>query len=157
MEIHLLYINPGRNAKKVMEDSREKVATAINAEANEIVFTGSGTESNNMAIRGAAHSYKHRGNHIITSKIEHPSVLETCEALEKEGFELTYINADENGIIKLDELEKAITDKTIMITIMYANNEIGTIQPMKEIGLLAKKKNIIFHTDAVQAVRNVRN
>ena len=146
----------GRNAKKGIEDSREKVAKAINADPMEIYFTGSGSESDNMAIRGVAYANKNKGNHIITSKIEHPAVLETCKALEKEGFIVTYINVNENGIIDINELNKAITDKTILITIMFANNEIGTLQPIKEIGEIAKQNNIIFHTDAVQAVGNIK-
>ena len=151
MEILLLYTPLGRAAKKAIEDAREKVAKALNAEPTEIFFTGSGTESNNMAIRGVIR--QHKGNHIITSKIEHPAVLETCKALEKDGFKITYINVNEHGIIDLNELKQAITDETALITIMYANNEIGTIQPIKEIGTIAKKHNILFHTDAVQAVR----
>jgi len=147
----------GRSAKKGVEDAREKVANALNAEALEIYFTGSGSESNNMAIRGVANAYKNKGNHIITSKIEHPAVLETCKALEKEGFKITYINVNENGIINLAELEQSITSETILITIMYANNEIGTVEPIKEIGEIAKKNNVLFHTDAVQAVRKYKN
>ena len=141
----------GREAKKAIEDSRERIAKVLNSESIEIIFTGSGSESDNMAIRGVVNA--NEGNHIITSKIEHPAVLETCRALEKDGFKVTYIGANENGIVNLPELEQAITEETVLITIMYANNEIGTIQPIKEIGAIAKKNNIIFHTDAVQAVR----
>lgn len=146
----------GRNAKKAVEASREKIAKVLNAKTNEIYFTAGGSESDNTAIKGVAYANREKGNHIITSKIEHPAVLETCKFLEREGFEITYINVDENGIIKLDELENAITDKTILISVMFANNEIGTIQPIKEIGEIAKKHKVFFHTDAVQAVGNVK-
>jgi len=146
----------GRNAKKAVEEARGKVASALNAEPTEIYFTAGGSESDNMAIRGVATANKKKGNHIITSKIEHHAVLEACKALEKEGFEVTYLDVDEYGTVKPEQLKEAITDKTILITIMYANNEIGTIQPIKEIGEIAKENNIIFHTDAVQAVGNIR-
>ncbi len=146
----------GRENKKAIEDSREKVAQILNCEPNEIYFTSGGSESDNTAIRGIAYSYKNKGNHIITSKIEHPAVLETCKQLEKEGFEVTYIGVNKNGIIDLEELEKSIKSTTILITIMFANNEIGTIEPIKEIGEIARKNNIIFHTDAVQAVGSVK-
>ena len=142
----------GRENKKAIEEAREKVAKVLNCEPSEIYFTAGGSESDNTAIRGIAYSYKNKGNHIITSKIEHPAVLETCKQLEKEGFEVTYVGVDENGIIKLDELESAIKPTTTLITVMFANNEIGTIQPVKEIGEIARKNNIAFHTDAVQAV-----
>lgn len=145
----------GRENKKVVEDSREKIAKILNCEPNEIYFTSGGSESDNTAIRGIAYSYKNKGNHIITSKIEHPAVLETCKQLEKEGFEVSYIGTDENGIVDLEELKKEIKQATTLITIMFANNEIGTIQPIKEIGEIAKKNNIIFHTDSVQAVGSV--
>ncbi len=146
----------GRESRKIIEDSREKVAQILNCEPNEIYFTSGGSESDNTAIKGIAYSYLKKGNHIITSKIEHPAVLETCKQLEKEGFEVTYIGVKENGIIDLDELKEAIKPQTILITIMYANNEIGTLQPIKEIGKIAKDHNIIFHTDAVQAVGNIQ-
>ncbi len=142
----------GRENKKAIEEAREKVAKVLNCEPSEIYFTAGGSESDNTAIRGIAYSYKNKGNHIITSKIEHPAVLETCKQLEKEGFEVTYVGVDENGIIKLNELESAIKPTTTLITVMFANNEIGTIQPVKEIGEIARKNNIAFHTDAVQAV-----
>ena len=142
----------GRNAKKAVEDSREKIAKVINAKPEEIYFTAGGSESDNTIIIGIAYEYKNKGNHIITSKIEHPAVLETCKQLEKEGFEVTYLDVDENGIVKLEELKNSIRKDTILITIMFANNEIGTIQPIKEIGKIAKENNIYFHTDAVQAV-----
>lgn len=146
----------GRNTRCAIEDAREKVAKAINAEPQEIYFTSGGTESDNTAIRGIAYSNKNKGNHIITSKIEHPAVLETCKQLEKEGFEVTYVNVDENGILKLDELKNSIKNTTTLISIMFANNEIGTIQPIEDIGKIAKENNIVFHTDAVQAIGSVR-
>ena len=153
MVIHLQYIVCGRSAKKAIEDARERIAKVLNADPNEIFFTGSGSESDNMAIRGIAYANKNKGTHIITSKIEHPAVLETCKALEKEGFKVSYIGVDEKGIVDLEELKEAVTDETILITIMYANNEIGTVQPIKNISNIAKSNNILFHTDAVQAVR----
>lgn len=146
----------GRQNRKAVEDAREKVAKALGCDASEIYFTAGGSESDNTAIRGIAYAYKNKGNHIITSKIEHPAVLETCKQLEKEGFEVTYIGVDENGIINLDELENAIKETTTLITIMFANNEIGTIEPAQQIGEIAKKHNVFFHTDAVQAVGTVR-
>lgn len=146
----------GRNAKKAIEQARSKVANCIVADPNEIYFTGCGSESDNTVIKGIARAYKEKGNHIITTKIEHPAILNTCKTIEKEGFKITYLSVDNNGEISLEELENAITNETILISIMFANNEIGTIQPIKEIGNIAKKHNIIFHTDAVQAVGNVR-
>jgi len=146
----------GRNSKKAIEEVREKVAKILNCEPNEIYFTAGGTESDNTAIRGIAYSYKERGNHIITSKIEHPAVLETCKQLEREGFEVTYLDVDSNGLIDTNQLLNSIKETTILITIMYANNEIGTIQPIKEIGIIAKEKGVFFHTDAVQAVGSLR-
>lgn len=145
----------GRDAKKAVEDSRKKVANAINANEKEIYFTASGSEADNTAIRGIAYAYKSKGSHIITSKIEHPAVLNTCKKLEKEGFEVTYIGVDKNGIIDLEELKNSIKDTTSVISIMFANNEIGTIEPIKEIAKIAKEHGVIFHTDAVQAVGNV--
>lgn len=146
----------GRKSKKAVEEARHKVARAIGAEAKEIYFTSCGSESDNLAIKGVAFANKEKGNHIITTKIEHPAVLHTCQHLEREGFKVTYLNVDSEGLINLNELEEAITPQTILISIMFANNEIGTIQPIKEIGAIAKKNNIYFHTDAVQAVGNVR-
>ena len=146
----------GRRNKRAIEEAREKVARAINAKPREIYFTGCGSESDNLAIKGIAHSLKTRGNHIITSKIEHHAVLNTCKTLEKEGFSVTYLKVDEDGLINLEELINAINDKTILISIMTANNEIGTIEPIKEIGQIAKEKNIYFHTDSVQAIGNMR-
>ena len=146
----------GRESRKAVEDAREKIAEAINAEPEEIYFTAGGSESDNTILRGIAYSYKEKGNHIITSKIEHPAILETCKQLEKEGFEISYVGVDKNGIINLEELENLIKKNTILISIMFANNEIGTIQPVEEIGKIAKRHNIIFHTDAVQAVGSVK-
>lgn len=144
-----------RDTKKVIEIARERVAKILNANPNEIYFTGCGSESDNTALKGVAYANKDKGNHIITSKIEHPAILDTCKFLEKQGYEISYIDVDENGIIKLDELKKSIKDTTILISIMFANNEIGTIQPIKEIGEIAKERKIVFHTDAVQAVGNI--
>lgn len=146
----------GREARKAIEDSREKIAKVLNCKANEIYFTAGGSESDNTAIKGIAKANKKRGNHIITSKIEHPAVLETCKQLEKVGFEITYISVDEKGIVDLKELKKSIKPTTILITIMFANNEIGTIQPIEEIGKIAKENNIYFHTDSVQAVGSIK-
>ena len=146
----------GRRAKQAVEEAREKIAREINCEKKEIYFTSCGSESDNLAIKGVAYSNKAKGNHIITSKIEHPAVLNTCKRLETEGFKITYLNVDNEGKISIEELERNITEKTILISIMFANNEIGTIEPIKEIGKIAKKYNIIFHTDAVQAIGNIR-
>lgn len=137
--------------KKAVNDSRETIAKALNCNMEDIYFTAGGTESDNWALKATVDAYASKGNHIITSKIEHHAVLHTCEWLEKHGYEVSYIDVDENGIIKLDELEKAIRPTTILISVMFANNEIGTIQPVKEIGAIAKKHNVLFHTDAVQA------
>ncbi|MFW9783445.1 MAG: cysteine desulfurase family protein, partial [Candidatus Heimdallarchaeota archaeon] len=141
----------GQKAGQILEKSREIIASIINAKRDDIFFTSSGTEADNLAIFGTAHKNKKRGNHIITSSIEHHAVENPCKKLEKEGFKITFLEVDENGLISVKELEENITDKTIFITIMFANNEIGTIQPIKEIGEIAKKHNVIFHTDAVQA------
>lgn len=146
----------GRRNRRAVEEAREKVARAINAKPNEIYFTSCGSESDNIAIKGIAFENKHKGNHIITSKIEHPAVLNTCKMLEQEGFKVTYLDVNKKGLIDLKILEESITDKTILISIMFANNEIGTIQPIKEIGKIAKKHNIYFHTDAVQAMGNIK-
>lgn len=146
----------GQEAKIAIEDARNKVAKVLNCDAHEIYFTSGGSESDNTVIKGIARANKVKGNHIITSKIEHPAVLETCKELEKEGFEISYISVDKDGLINLDELKKEIKSNTILISIMFANNEIGTIQPIKEIGKIAKENNIFFHTDAVQAIGNVR-
>ena len=145
----------GQVNREAVENAREQVAKAINAEAREIYFTAGGSESDNMIIRGIAYANRNKGNHIITSKIEHPAVLETCVALEKEGFEVTYLSVDENGHISLEELRNSIKDTTILVSIMFANNEIGTIQNISEITKITKFKGVYFHTDAVQAVGNV--
>ncbi|KAI4453096.1 cysteine desulfurylase family member [Holotrichia oblita] len=141
-----------RKSKKAVESARVKVANAIGAEANEIYFTGSGTESDNWAIKGIAEAYANKGRHIITSAIEHHAVLHTCQYLEKKGYEVTYLPVDEFGSININDLRKAIKSETILITIMFANNEIGTIQPIEQIGKIARENGVIFHTDAVQAV-----
>ena len=146
----------GRKSKKAVNHAREQVAKVLRANAKEIYFTGCGSESDNLAIKGVAYANRKKGNHVITTKIEHPAVLNTCHALEKEGYEVTFLNVDENGVISLQELEEAVTDKTILISVMFANNEIGTLQPIQEIGRIAKKHGIYFHTDAVQAVGNVK-
>ena len=145
----------GRRAKKSIEEARKRVAVAINSEVKEIYFAGCGSECDNIALKGIAYANREKGNHIITTKIEHPAILNTCKTLGKEGFNITYLDVDENGLINLTDLKNNITNKTILISIMFANNEIGTIQPIEEIGKIAKEKNIIFHTDAVQAVGNV--
>ena len=141
--------------KKAVANGREIIAKSIGAKTNELYFTGGGSESDNWALKATAEAYKSKGNHIITSKIEHHAILHTCEWLEKHGFEVTYIDVDENGVLKLDELKKAIRPTTILISVMFANNEIGTIQPIKEIGEIAKEHGILFHTDAVQAYGHV--
>ena len=146
----------GRNTRNAVETAREKIAKAINAEPDEIYFTSGGTESDNTTIRGIAYNNKKKGNHIITSKIEHPAILETCKQLEKEGFEITYLNVDKNGIIDFEQLKNSIKETTILISIMFANNEIGTLQPIKEIGTIARENNIYFHTDSVQAVGSIK-
>ncbi len=138
-------------SKKAVDNARQIIADSLNTRSQDIYFTGNGTESDNWAIKGVAEAYKSKGKHIITSTIEHHAVLYTCQWLEKNGYEVSYIDVDEYGIIKLDQLKKAIRPDTILISVMYANNEIGTIQPIKEIGEIAKEHDIIFHTDAVQA------
>ena len=145
----------GREALVAIDEAREKVAKAIGAKPTEIYFTSGGTESDNWAIKGAAHALREKGNHIITTAIEHPAVIKTCQALEKEGFEVTYLPVDNEGFVTAEQVEKAITYKTILISVMTANNEIGTIEPIREIGAVAKAHKILFHTDAVQAVGNV--
>ncbi len=145
----------GRISRIAIEKSREKVSKAIKCNANEIYFTSSGSEADNMIILGIARANKNKGKHIITSKIEHLAVLNTCRELEKEGFEVTYLDVDSNGMIDLNKLKSAIRCDTILISIMFANNELGTIEPIEEIGKIAKEHNILFHTDAVQAIGNV--
>ena len=137
--------------KAVVTECREKIADSLNAKSNEIYFTAGGTESDNWALKAAAEAYASKGNHIITTKIEHHAILHTAKYLESKGFEVTYLDVDENGVVKLDQLRQAIRPETILISVMFANNEIGTIQPIKEIGEIAKKHGIFFHTDAVQA------
>lgn len=157
-----LYGNPSsiysfaREAKQAVDNARDKIAKTLGAHSNEIYFTSGGSEADNWAVKGVAYANKDKGNHIITSKIEHHAILHTCEHLEKDGFKVTYLDVDEYGMISPEDLEKAITDKTILITLMYANNEIGTILPIKELSSIAKKKGIIFHTDAVQAFGNIK-
>lgn len=142
--------------KKAVDDSRELIAKTLGAQANEIFFTSGGSEADNWALKGIAAAHKNKGNHIITSKVEHHAILHTCEYLEKNGYEVTYLDVDEHGMVRPEDVEAAIKDSTILISIMYANNEIGTINPIKEIGEIAKAHKITFHTDAVQAVGQVR-
>jgi cysteine desulfurase len=144
-----------RETKKAIDIARNKVAKAINANENEIFFTGGGSEADNWAIKGIASAYKKKGNHIITTTIEHHAVLHTCEYLAKYGYDITYLPVDEYGFISIKDLENAITDKTILVSVMFANNEIGTIEPIKAIGALCRSKKILFHTDAVQAVGHI--
>ncbi len=146
----------GRRAKRALEEARRKIANIINCKPNEIYFTSCGTESDNLAIKGIAYANKEKGKHIITSKIEHPAVLNTCKELEEQGYKVTYLDVDQNGIVNVEQLKVSIKTDTILITIMFANNEIGTIQPIEEIGKIAKENNIIFHTDAVQAMGNLK-
>ncbi len=145
----------GREAKKALNLARENVANLIKSDINEIIFTSGGTESDNYAIFGTARANRKKGNHIITSQIEHHAILNPCKILEQEGYEITYLPVDKYGIVNLEELKAAIKDKTILITIMTANNEIGTIEPIEEIGRIAREHGIIFHTDAVQAVGKI--
>ena len=145
----------GIKTKLAVEKARQQIAGLLNCEPSEIIFTSGGTESNNFAIKGAALANRDKGNHIITSTVEHPAVFEVCHYLERNGFEVTYVNVDEYGIVKLDELEAAIRPETILITVMHANNEVGSIQPIPEIARLAKKHNIIFHSDAAQSVGKI--
>src|SRR5690348_11146188 len=141
----------GWEAEKAVEKAREQIAKLIGATPKEIIFTSGATESNNLALKGAAEMYREKGNHIITQVTEHKAVLDTCKRLEKYGYEVTYLPVGKDGRIDLDDLQRAITAKTILITIMYANNEIGVIQPIQEIGKIAKEKGILFHADGVQA------
>lgn len=145
----------GRNAKKTIEKARKQVAELLNCKPDEILFTSGGSESDNLALKGFVYANIQKGNHIITSKIEHRAILETCENLKRQGFEISYIDVNEDGIIKLEELQKAIKPTTILISIMSANNEIGTIQPIENIAQIAHLHNIAFHTDAVQAIGNM--
>ena len=142
----------GREVKKYLDEAREKVAALLHASPEEVIFTGCGTESDNMAIKGVAFALRERGRHIITTQVEHHAVLHTCQFLEKIGYKVTYLPVDGDGLIDLEELRRSITEETVLITIMFANNETGTIFPVQEIGKIAREKGVIFHTDAVQAV-----
>ncbi|MGP1405663.1 cysteine desulfurase NifS [Filifactor alocis] len=156
-----IYGNPssihqaGQIARVYVDKARMQVASLLNASLDEIYFTAGGSESDNWALKGVAEKYRKKGNHIITTKIEHHAILHTCEYLEKQGYEVTYLDVDEYGVVDLEQLKKSITDQTILISVMFANNEIGTIQPIEEIGKIAKERKILFHTDAVQAIGNV--
>ena len=145
----------GRSAKRAISEARRRVASLINCSPEEIYFTSCGSESDNTALKGIAYDNKEKGNHIITSKIEHPAILNSCKSLENKGFKISYIDVDKDGMLNLEKLESEITNQTILISIMYANNEIGTIEPIKEIAQIAHSHGIIFHTDAVQAVGNI--
>lgn len=148
--------NFGGTSKVAIENARETIAKAIGAKKSEIFFTSGGSEADNWAIKGVAEAYKAKGNHIITTKIEHHAVLHTCEYLAKKGYEITYLDVDEYGMVDPKKVEEAITDKTILISVMFANNEIGTIEPIEEIGRIAKERGVLFHTDAVQAMGSVK-
>jgi len=156
-----MYGNPssiyylGRESKKAIDEARSQIAYCLGAHPQEIYFTGSGTEADNWAIKGTAYANRKKGKHIITSMIEHHAVLETFEFLRKEGFEVTYLPVDKNGLVSPADLEKAIRPDTTLVSIMYANNEIGTVQPIKELAAIARKKEVVFHTDAVQAMGNI--
>lgn len=145
----------GQEARKAVEEARNKVASLINAQSEEIVFTSGGTEADNFAIEGVAYANENAGNHIITTSIEHHAVIEPCKFLEKRGFTVTYLPVDKYGLVNPQDVKKAITDKTILISVMHANNEVGTIEPISEIGKIAKERGIIFHTDAVQTVGHI--
>jgi cysteine desulfurase len=159
MELYTLhYGNPssihsiGRDARKYLDESRRAIAEMLGAKTNEVIFTSGATESNNTAIKGIAYKHQHKGKHLITSKIEHHSVLHVFEQLENEGFTVTYLDVDEQGIIDIEQLKNAINDDTILVSIMFVNNEVGTVQPMYEIEDIVKNSNIMFHVDAVQAI-----
>src|ERR687896_26901 len=145
----------GWAAEEAVENARKQVADLLGANPKEIVFTSGATESNNLAIKGVAEMYREKGNHIITAVTEHKAVIDTCKRLEKEGYRVTYLPVQKDGLVSLDDLRNAVTDKTILITIMAANNEIGVVQPVAEIGAIAKEKGILFHTDGVQAVGKI--
>jgi cysteine desulfurase len=145
----------GWEAEKAVEHARKQIADLVGANAKEIIFTSGATESNNLAIKGVAEMYAEKGNHIITVATEHKAVLDTCKKLEKEGFRVTYLSLAPDGLVTLDQIREAITDKTILVSVMYANNEIGVVQPIAEIGKMLKEKGILFHTDAVQAVGKI--
>lgn len=146
----------GQKSKNKIEEVREKISNILNCNPNEIYFTSGGSESNNLALKGIMSANKSKGKHLITSMIEHPSILNTCKSLEKEGYEVTYLSVNEKGIVNLNELENSIREDTVLVSIMFANNEIGTIEPIKEIAAICKSKGVIFHTDAVQAIGNIR-
>ncbi|WP_238881547.1 cysteine desulfurase NifS [Clostridium sp. YIM B02551] len=143
-----------RDTKRAVDKARDRIAKVLNADSAEVYFTGGGSEADNWAIKGVAFAHRNKGNHIITTKIEHHAVLHTCEWLEKLGYEITYLDVNEEGFINIDELKDAIKDTTILVSVMFANNEIGTIQPIKEIGEICREKKVLFHTDAVQAIGN---
>ena len=145
----------GWEAEEAVEIARKQIADLIGAGAKEIVFTSGATESDNLAIRGAAYMYREKGDHVITAVTEHKAVIDTCKRLEKDGFRVTYLPVGKDGIVDLDRLREAVTDKTTLITIMTANNEIGVLQPISEIGAIAKERGVLFHTDAVQAAGKV--
>ncbi|HLD45939.1 MAG TPA: cysteine desulfurase family protein, partial [bacterium] len=145
----------GLAAKKIVENARWQVATLLGAKSSEIVFTSGGSESNNTVIKGVAHSFCERGNHIITSQIEHPAVLNPCNFLEKQGYQITHVPVDCFGIIDPVDIEKAITPKTILVTIMHANNETGSLQPISDIATICQKQGVLFHTDAAQSVGKI--
>src|ERR1035437_6310953 len=145
----------GARAKEILEHSRAQIASCIGAHPDEIIFTSGGTESNNFAIKGIAFANRHKGNHIIVSSIEHDCVMNACKWLEEQGFYITYLPVDHDGIVDLDFLERAINPKTILVSVMYANNEIGTIEPVDEIGRICRSKNVLFHCDACQSFGKV--
>ncbi len=145
----------GQEAKRAIEDARERLASFLGAKPEEIIFTSGGTESNNFAVGGVAYAQAKKGNHIITTSIEHHAIIEPCKLLEKRGFKVTYVSTDKYGLVSPDDIKKAITDKTILISVMHANNEIGTIEPIAEIGKITRDKGICFHTDAVQTVGHI--
>jgi cysteine desulfurase len=146
----------GKQTKEAVEKARKQVANLLNCDSSEIVFTSGGTESNNYALRGIAFANKNKGNHIITSSVEHPAIIEVCKYLETQGFEITYLPVDEFGLVQIEDVEKAIRPSTILITIMHANNEVGSIQPIAEIGALAKKNGVFMHTDAAQSLGKIK-
>ena len=156
-----IYGNPSsiyhlaQRAKEAIEEAREKVARLINAQAKEIIFTSGGTESDNMALKGIAYAHKDRGNHLVVSQIEHHAVMNTCRWLEKQGFKVTYVSVDRYGVIDLDELRKSLTAQTVLISIMHANNEVGTIEPISEVSRIARERDIHVHTDAAQTVGKI--
>lgn len=146
----------GQKSKNKIEEVREKISSILKCNLNEIYFTSGGSESNNLALKGIMSANKSKGKHLITSMIEHPSILNTCKSLENEGYEVTYLNVDDKGVVNLNELENSIREDTVLVSIMFTNNEIGTIEPIKEIAAICKSKGVIFHTDAVQAIGNIR-